>query len=147
MSKTKSNDQVCAFSRVLRLVGMGFMRAASTKSSAHNRYSKQESMVLGLIAMNGPCRMGDIAAMLGVGQSAVTPMIDRMEEMNVVERKRSADDRRVWHVALTKDGKTAAEEEEAVFQDVATQMLAALDDEEREQLIDLLARAGSALTD
>jgi DNA-binding MarR family transcriptional regulator len=136
-------EQIRDFSRVLRRIGMLFMRVAGRQSTEHVVFSKQELLALGVLGVNGACRMGEIAAYLGVGQSAVTPLVDRLEDQGVVERRRSKEDRRVWLVALTEKGDAVLATEDKVYEEVAREMLAPLDPEERTTLIALLERVGS----
>ncbi len=134
-----------AFTRALRRLGVLFMRIAGQHSTAHETYSKQELLALGVLRVSGPCRMGEVAEHLGVGQSAVTPLVDRLEAQGLVRRRRSDEDRRVWLVALTEKGEAVVAEEDQVYQHVATEMLAPLSAPERATLIALLERVGAAV--
>lgn len=133
-------EQLHAFTQTLRRLGTLFMRVAGQQSSAHNLFSKQELLTLGVLSVRGACRMGEIAEHLGVGQSAVTPIVDRLEAQGVVQRRRSEEDRRAWLVALTTQGEQVVAKEDEVYQQVALEMLAPLDASEREALIELLER-------
>lgn len=133
-------NQLQAFTQALRRLGVLFMRVASQHSTAHDVFSKQELLALGVLGVNGSSRMGDIAAHLGVGQSAVTPLIDRLEAQGVVQRRRSETDRRVWLVALTPAGEAVLQKENQIYERVATEMLAPFDAEERATLVRLLSK-------
>ena len=140
-------DQLQAFTQALRRLGVLFMRVAGQQSTAHDTFSKQELLALGVLGISGACRMGEIAEHLGVGQSAVTPLVDRLEAQGVVQRRRSDEDRRVWLVALTDKGEGVVAAEDEVYQRVATEMLAPLSASERSMLISLLERVGTAATE
>ena len=137
---TVSQKQIRGFTQVLRQLGVLFMRVAGQQSSAHTMYSKQELLALGVLGINVDCRMGEIAEHLGVGQSAVTPIVDRLESQGLVQRRRSDQDRRVWLVELTEKGNSVLVEENKIYQKVATEMLAPLKAAERDTLIKLLKR-------
>ncbi|MGE3800381.1 MAG: MarR family winged helix-turn-helix transcriptional regulator [Candidatus Kapaibacterium sp.] len=137
-----SQKQVSAFTQVLRQVGLIFMRVAGQQSHAHANYNKQELLALSILGASGACRMGEISEHLGVGQSAVTPIVDRLESQELVQRKRSDQDRRVWLVELTEKGKEVVAGEDEIYQQVATEMLAPLKAAERDMLIKLLQRVG-----
>ena len=139
--------QLHAFTQALRRIGVLFMRIAGQQSTAHATFSKQELLALGVLGISGPCRMGEVAEHLGVGQSAVTPLVDRLEAEGVVQRRRSDEDRRVWLVALTEHGEAVVAEEDQMYQQVATEMLAPLSASERATLIALLERVGTAVPD
>jgi len=136
--------QIQAFTQLLRHLGVLFMKVAGQQSTTHATFNKQELMALGVLGIRGACRMGEIAEHLGVGQSAITPLVDRLEKDGVARRLRSREDRRVWLVELTEAGKAVFEAEEKVYQQVATEMLAPLSASERETLIALLERVKTA---
>ena len=86
-----------------------------------------------------------IAEYLGVVQSAITPLADRLEAQGIVQRVRSQEDRRVWLVALTERGLALYADQENVYQAVAAEMLAPLDEAEQKTLISLMGRIGATV--
>ena len=84
--------------------------------------------------------MGDLADALGVGQSAATPIADRLEAHGWIQRVRSETDRRVWLVELTEAGRRAFEAEDAVRKKAMAAMLAPLSQGERETFVALLEK-------
>lgn len=59
-----------------------------------------------LAALNdGPRRMSDLAGCAHTSQASLTGIVDRLEERGLVERLRSAEDRRVVDVAITATGR------------------------------------------
>lgn len=137
-------EHVEAFATVLRGVAFRFMRIAGAQSTAHRDFSKQELLTLGILGIREPRRMGEIAEHLGVGQSAMTPLVDRLESQRLVERRRSDEDRRVWLVGLTERGREIVAAEDRVYLSVAREMLAPLDPGERATLVALLERVAAA---
>lgn len=131
---------VAAFARTVRGLGVLFMKVAADQSAAHATLTKQELLTLDVLGVRGPSRMGEVADHLGVGQSAVTPLVDRLEAAGTVRRRRSDTDRRVWLVELTDDGRAVFAAESAAYERVAAEMLAPLEPEERETLVRLLGR-------
>lgn len=57
-----------------------------------------------LLFLNGPMRMSDLAADLGVTLATATGLVDRMVEKGVVTRQDHPDDRRVVLCSLTQTG-------------------------------------------
>jgi DNA-binding MarR family transcriptional regulator len=55
--------------------------------------------------MNGPQRIQDLGLMLGLSNSTVSGLVDRLEEKGMVERRRSEEDRRSVYVHVTKKQK------------------------------------------
>ena len=58
-----------------------------------------------VIALSQPMRMGAIAQELRTVPSAITAMVDSLEEKGLVGRERDPDDRRAWKVHLTDAGR------------------------------------------
>ncbi|WP_412063396.1 MarR family winged helix-turn-helix transcriptional regulator [Rubrivirga sp. IMCC45206] len=135
-----TTDLTESFSLALRRLGTLYARVAAEQSAEHGAYSKQDLLALDAIGLDGPMRMGDLADALGVGQSAATPVADRLEGHGWVRRVRSQADRRVWLVELTDEGRRAFEAEDAVRKTAVDAMLAPLDDGERAALVALLEK-------
>lgn len=77
-----------------------------------------QSAVIGLIIENGPLRQNQIAALLEQKEAAVTQMIAKLSARGLVARTRNEKDARAWQVALTDDGKRAAEKARQAFQEI-----------------------------
>ena len=90
--------------------------------------------------------MGEIAEHLGVVQSAITPLVDRLEEQDLVRRRRSESDRRAWLVELTSAGTETVASENKLFEGVATEILEPISDAERETLTALVEQLATAST-
>jgi len=100
---------------------------------------------LALIGESGGLRIGELADRVGVDDTTATRMVDRLEELGVAERRGAEGDRRATLVDLTDEGRE-------LMRGVATQrllffcdVLDALEPEEREQLVNLTAKAALAL--
>jgi DNA-binding MarR family transcriptional regulator len=139
------SDSLHAFAASLRTLSVLFARVAAEQSAAHGTFGKQELRALDVLGVRGPSRMGALAEHLGVGQSAVTPLVDRLVEAGAVRRRQSEADRRVWLVELTSEGEAVFQAESVAYERVAAAMLAPLTEAERKALLDLLARVGEAV--
>jgi len=62
----------------------------------------------------GPTRMGDMAETMVCDASYITAVADRLEELGLVERRSSPDDRRAKQLALTAKGEKVARRLDAV---------------------------------
>jgi len=100
---------------------------------------------LDLVADRGGLRIGDLAAGMAVDETTATRLVDRLEAMGAASRRRDPSDRRATEVVLTPAGRRliaeVARRREQFFRDV----LAALDPEERTELVRLTAKATEAL--
>ena len=140
-----SPDQLRAFAGALRTLSVLFTRVAGEQSAAHGSFGKQELRALDVLGVRGPSRMGVLAGHLGVGQSAVTPLVDRLVEAGAVRRQQSEADRRVWLVELTAAGEEVFRAESAVYERVAAAMLGPLSEADRAALLYLLARVSETV--
>lgn len=75
----------------------------------------------------------------------VVLLLNELEDMGYVERKRDPGDRRRHIVVLTDDGRTALAHAEEAQKTIEDEVFAALDPDERETLQQLLGRALSAV--
>ncbi len=62
-----------------------------------------------LLLRNGPSRMGDLAANLGISISSATGLIDKLVDRGLVERSADPNDRRSVICALSSKGRELAE--------------------------------------
>lgn len=84
---------------------------------------------LGIIAAAGPAgRSGrDLATYLGVGASAVTPLVDRLVEHGYVTRHEDAIDRRILRVRATQAGLALLERLDTVRKEELTEIVSRID--------------------
>lgn len=75
-----------------------------------------------------------------ITSGAMTNRLDRLEEMNLVERRLDQEDRRSLSVHLTAKGKDVIDRAAKVRFEHANQALAPLSESERVQLVDLLRK-------
>ncbi len=100
----------------------------------------EQYWLLRLLGKTGPRRVGQLAACLGIGQSAATTACKRLERQGMVTRARKSDDERVVLVGLTGKGKVRIERWADLMHDTAAQILAGLSPQEQSVLQGLLAR-------
>ena len=73
----------------------------------HLGVSITDTFAMGHLASSTPRTARDLAAHLGVAQSSVTAVIDRLERAGLAERHAHPSDRRALIVALTDEGRGA----------------------------------------
>jgi len=69
-----------------------------------------QGMLVGTLVHYGDMKITDLSEKLGLSNSTVSGIVDRLEEQGLVERIRSKEDRRVVYVALTSEFKKRAKE-------------------------------------
>lgn len=83
-----------------------------------------------------------VAAALGLNESAVTAMANRLIALGYLAREKDARDRRAWRLALTADGEAAIERIRAPFGAINAEMESALGADDLEEFAEGLTRLG-----
>ncbi|WAH38690.1 MarR family winged helix-turn-helix transcriptional regulator [Alicyclobacillus dauci] len=92
------------------------------------------------IKKEGHAMVSQLARRMEVTSSAITVMLDRLEQRGLVKRMRDVEDRRAVYVELTERGDAAIEEVMEVRHRVIAQTLSELPDQEIESFITILER-------
>lgn len=87
---------------------------------------------------DGPRTMGSLSNELGISQSAITQIADRLERAGMVERMQPADDRRCKRLALTAKGVGLMETRKERRVQQMLRALELLSPEQREQTVTML---------
>jgi DNA-binding MarR family transcriptional regulator len=102
--------------------------------------SRPQRRMLQLVAARERVRVGDLAERLGLTTAGATRMVDRLEELGYVARRREpGGDQREVHVAATAAGARTLAEAGTLYRARVAATLEALTPAEREQLAALLA--------
>lgn len=75
---------------------------------------------------------------LEVEPISLTRLIDRMEDSELIERRRDPADRRAWRLFLTARSRLVIDQVKALLVELEEEMLARLDDAQREALAEAL---------
>ena len=132
---------------------MSAMRASARQAGFRHLLGQSISLthlhVLTLVRSNGPVPMSELARMLDVSVASATGIVSRMEERGLIQRTRSAEDRRVVTVELAGGGVAALDEIDGRGQEFFSHLLQSLSVGELEQLsggLAALQRARSQMT-
>ncbi|MEX3104055.1 MarR family transcriptional regulator [Streptomyces sp. V2] len=98
----------------------------------------QSRLLRTLAQYPSPPRMADLAERLEVVPRAVTTLVDGLEANGKVRRVPDPTNRRVIRIELTEDGRTALSELRGARRSAASEILAPLSPDEREELGELL---------
>ena len=85
-----------------------------------------------------------VAASLGLNESAVTAMANRLIALGYLAREKDPQDRRAWRLALTADGEAAIERIKEPFGEINAEMEGALGAEDLETFAEGLSQLGEA---
>jgi len=94
-----------------------------------------------LLQQEGCSTAADLSRIGCHDTGAVTRLLDRLESKGLIQRLRSADDRRVVNLALTEEGMKAAAEVPKIIAELANQVLTGFSEDEFLMFRDLLNRA------
>jgi DNA-binding MarR family transcriptional regulator len=118
----------------------------SIYSGAMGELSPAQLQAIGVLTERG-LRMSELAAKLGLAESTVTRVVDRLQRARLVTRRASDPDRRCVIAELTSAGRRLAGELERSRRQFLSEFLATLRPEERSELIRLFAKVTDALRD
>ena len=77
-------------------------------------------------------RMNELAERLGVSESRITRLVERMVKKGLVTKHRSIRGRRSWDVSISQQGKDANVNVSAVSREVQAELMASLPEAEHE---------------
>ncbi|HEX2114018.1 MAG TPA: MarR family winged helix-turn-helix transcriptional regulator [Alphaproteobacteria bacterium] len=81
------------------------LAVAFSKEIARYGIELQEWRVLAALQAQGPCRLGDLAALTSIEMSTLSRLVGRMTRARLVERARENGDRRALQVGLAAPGR------------------------------------------
>jgi DNA-binding MarR family transcriptional regulator len=116
------------------------MRAKERSIEAYeaNGLHPYHHAILAVIDQGERQTQGEIADALGYDRGQLVGLLDELEDVGLVERRRDPNDRRRHIVSMTPAGKKMLTKLRAVSAKLDEEFLAALDADEREQLHSLL---------
>ena len=100
--------------------------------------------VLNAVALSDGASQQELGGRMGLDPSGLVGAIDELERMGLVERRRDPADRRRNAVGLTEEGTATLRKARRVVTESARELLGALDDDEVETLVALLAKVEAA---
>lgn len=89
---------------LVRLAHRGFLRTLAARLAPHNITASQWTTLRALWDEDGYSQV-DLAQRINVEKASLTSVLDALERRGLAQRLRSAEDRRVWNVQLTKAGR------------------------------------------
>ncbi len=123
------------------LVQLGFQagRQFGERLAPLGLEQRQAGMLVRLAANEGKSQQA-IAALLGINATQMVFLVDELERLGLVERRRNPADRRSHALYLTGPGQAMLARVRAVTADHEASITAGLTGEERDQLLTLLRR-------
>jgi DNA-binding MarR family transcriptional regulator len=131
----RQEEVLVALRRIIRAVDMHSRRLIHKTG-----LSSPQLVLLQIMGQGETVTAGELARRASLSQATVTTILDRLEDRGLVQRKRSTDDKRRVHVALTDKGRDALSTAPRLLQDHFVTSFAALPDWEQHLLIASLER-------
>jgi DNA-binding MarR family transcriptional regulator len=101
----------------------------------------RQLMLLSYLRKGAPALQQQLCESLWLDPNNCVLLLNELEEMGYVERRRDPADRRRHMVDITDEGRVALERAERAQEEIGDELLSALSDEERATLRSLLSRA------
>lgn len=90
--------------------------------------------IMMLLEEAGTLHVAEIGERLQIARPQMTHLIDRLVELDIVERQTGTEDRRMINIMLTDKGKAVIKEHDSDIRNATREMLSCLTDEELESL-------------
>ncbi|MGE0870533.1 MAG: MarR family winged helix-turn-helix transcriptional regulator [Kofleriaceae bacterium] len=115
-------------------------RRLAREQCAKHGITATQLNVLKLLQTVGELSLSEVGKRMAATNSTVTGIIDRMTAASLVEREQSTEDRRVWKIRLTPEGRAMAKKVDVAPWEILRGAVTALPPTELEQLITTLAK-------
>ncbi|GGE32429.1 transcriptional regulator [Pullulanibacillus camelliae] len=124
---------------VKRYFEVSFMVHRRGESLIHQQISEHlthdQHFVLNYIHKKQTVTSSELAEMLNVKKSAITALINRLEEKGLIERERQHNDRRVVHLSLSSKGRQLSEECDQKVNELVADLITRFNDQEISQFM------------
>jgi DNA-binding MarR family transcriptional regulator len=141
-SRAPLGDRSLDLMQALDALMRRLMRQRHARPRTDIPFSRMDIRVLSIAGTRAEWTMGDLARETALSVSGLTAVVDRLVSRRLVERQRAARDRRVVLVQLTAQGRRLHEQAHRHRRQMATAMLAPLDDREQRVFLALMHKIG-----
>jgi len=124
----------------LQVAAHAVQKAADRVVSAAAPVTTAQAAVLTIVAAGNGVTQRDVAIALHLNESAVTAMVLRLVKLGLLERVRSQDDPRAWHLSLSKRGHTALAASRAAFASINKRIEGQFSQQEIARFVEYLNR-------
>ena len=139
-SLAAKEDVLIAIRRIIRATDIHSRKLTKTVG-----LTAPQLLVLQAIRDLGAVAISRLSTEVSLSQATVTTIIDRLERRGYVERRRSAQDKRVVHALLTPAGKEVVENAPTPLQEAFSVRFEQLQDWEQSQILAALQRVASMM--
>ncbi|MFT6164621.1 MAG: DNA-binding MarR family transcriptional regulator [Zhongshania aliphaticivorans] len=104
------------------------------------RVTRSQAWALAYLSRRDGLTQSDLADDMNLGKVTLSGLIDRLEDVGMVERRADPGDRRIKRIFITKEGRRVIKEMRIVTLDCNKQMLDEISHEEVVQVVDVLRK-------
>jgi len=122
-------------------------RRLAKEQCARHGITATQLNVLKMLQSVGDLSLSELSEKMAATNSSITGIIDRMVTAGLVAREQSAEDRRVWKIRLTPEGRAMARKIDVAPWEILQTSLLALPPAELEQLITTLSKVVDHIED
>lgn len=145
MSASRTNSRVKHKTDIDRIVETAIYlqtesRRLAKEQCARHGITATQLNVLKLLQNVGDLSLSELSKQMAATNSTVTGIVDRMVAAKLVAREQSAEDRRVWRIKLTPEGRTLARKVDVAPWDILKSAVMALPPAELGQLVETLVK-------
>lgn len=124
----------------LRVIELLRQLMFTVKHNIHHHYKEMnmtgpQGMLMGTLAHHGEMKVSDLSEKLGLSNSTVSGIIDRLENQGLVIRTRSKEDRRVVYVNVTSEFKKNSQNHFIEIEKMFESMMGKATSEELDQIL------------
>lgn len=94
-----------------------------------------QGMLIGTLAHHGKMKISELSEILGLSNSTVSGILDRLENQGLIERIRSREDRRVVYVKVTEEFRKESQRQFEDINKMVEQMMEKASPEEMEDIL------------
>jgi DNA-binding MarR family transcriptional regulator len=133
MSKSK-------FESVSKIIDLTRNLNRSMRHKFHNliqdsEFTFPQISVISILEKHGEQKVSELSLKMGLSDSTVSGILDRLEQKNIIKRKRTKDDRRVVKISLTGKSKEFCNDFHKKKEKYFTQLLKKLSEQEIKDII------------
>ncbi|MCA9755316.1 MAG: MarR family transcriptional regulator [Candidatus Eisenbacteria bacterium] len=122
------------------------LKKASRRFFRDTEFSEAEfNLLIVLSYSDEPLSQVDVSERMLVDKSNVTSLIDRLETAGLIERKPVPEDRRRYHIHLTREGKRRIDAVDPVYHGLVREVMSGLTEREHQTIIRLTRKVREGL--
>lgn len=140
MAETRTDEALRAIRRIMRAADQSERQLASATG-----LTPSQLLLLKEVARRGEATASNLANVLQFSQATVTNLVDRLEALELAERRRGTQDRRQVWVAITTKGQDTLAKAPDMLQDLFSGRFQNLPDWEQAMVVAMLERLSALL--